>query len=106
MMNTQEAREKLIDLLYGELDEAQSQQVLEQVRSNAELADEYRRLKEARQALADGATMSTYVGVDGASYANCVLLSYQAAGGVSVSPSRGSYRAVVRIEAVLRQLTP
>ena len=63
-------------------------------------------LLRARQELADGATMSTYVGVDGASYANCVLLSYQASGGVSVSPSRGSFRAVVRIEAVLRQLTP
>lgn len=63
-------------------------------------------LLRARQDLADGSTVATYVGADGASYSNCLLLSYGPEGIVTVSPRPGGYRAVLRIQAVIRQLTP
>ena len=63
-------------------------------------------LLRARQDLADGSTVATYVGADGTSYANCLLLSYGPEGIVAASPRSGGYRAVLRIQAVIRQLTP
>lgn len=59
-----------------------------------------------KQALADGATVATYVGTDSGSYPNCVLLSYQPAGTVQVSPCGANYTAVMLIKALVVQLTP
>jgi hypothetical protein len=63
-------------------------------------------LLRARQALADGATVATYVGTDAATYANCVLTSYEPAAPVHVSHSGDSYEALLHVTAQLRQLTP
>ncbi|HUU22651.1 MAG TPA: hypothetical protein VM389_08965 [Phycisphaerae bacterium] len=53
-MNEQQAREKLIDLLYGELPPAEAEQVLEQVRAHPELAEELAALRRGRAAMAIG----------------------------------------------------
>ncbi|HOD83844.1 MAG: hypothetical protein BWX88_01117 [Planctomycetes bacterium ADurb.Bin126] len=63
-------------------------------------------LLRARQELADGATVAAYVGADGTAYSNCLLLSYGPAGLMSVSPRPTGYRAVLRVQALVRQLTP
>jgi len=60
----------------------------------------------ARQAQADGATVATYVGTDGASYASCLLTSYEATGEVQVSPANSAYQALVSVEARILQLAP
>ncbi len=60
----------------------------------------------ARQALADGQTVATYVGTDGHSYENCILISYEPQDRAQASAGGGSYRALAPIEAVLRQVVP
>jgi len=51
-MNADEARDKLMDLLYGELDDAERRAVEERIRQTPELQEEYRKLRIARSALA------------------------------------------------------
>ncbi len=51
-MNRDEAREKLIDLVYGELTAAERQAVMEQVAASAELAQELARLQTGHKAMA------------------------------------------------------
>ena len=63
-------------------------------------------LLRAKQALADGATVATYVGTDAAAYANCVLTSYEPTAPVHVCPSGSQYKALLHVTAELRQLTP
>ena len=60
----------------------------------------------SKQALADGARVADYIGADGATYAHCVLTSYEAVGEVQVSPAESGYRALLFVEAKIRQLTP
>lgn len=62
-------------------------------------------LVRAKQALADGTTIATYVGTDGSSYAYCVMLSY-AAGPAVITGGVGAYTARCRASARLRQLNP
>lgn len=50
-MNRDEAREKLVDLVYGELDAAGQRAVMEQVNASPELAAELQRLQGARKAM-------------------------------------------------------
>ncbi|MFW6061845.1 MAG: hypothetical protein ACOC93_03460 [Planctomycetota bacterium] len=58
-----------------------------------------------RQALADGATVADFVGVDDHRYADCLLQSYTPVGTVQVSRnSDSSYTAYVRCVATLLQL--
>jgi len=59
-----------------------------------------------KQALADGQTVATYVGTDGHSYQKCLLVSYELQAGVRTSAGGGSYRAIVPVEVVLRQVVP
>lgn len=58
------------------------------------------------QALADGQTVATYVGTDGHSYETCLLVSYEPQAEAQTSAGGGSYRAVVPVEATLRQVVP
>ncbi|HUS47403.1 MAG TPA: hypothetical protein VM098_04760, partial [Phycisphaerae bacterium] len=51
-MNTDQAREKLLDLVYGELDDDARRAVMGQVRSSPELQSELAALRQARAALA------------------------------------------------------
>ena len=60
----------------------------------------------AKQALVDGATVATYVGTDGHSYANCMLIGYEPAGEVSVSPAGPPYTATLLVKATVLELTP
>ena len=59
----------------------------------------------ARQGLADGRTVATYVGADGHSYKHCLLTRYRAVGQVQVCAGGPPYRAVVAVAAELIQLT-
>ena len=63
-------------------------------------------LLRAKQALADGATVATYVGTDAANYGYCVLTSYLPAAPVHVSPAGATYEALLHVTATLHQLTP
>lgn len=60
----------------------------------------------ARQALVDGQTVAAYVGTDGHSYVNCMLVSYQVAGAVTVAPPGPPYTAGLFVNATVLQLTP
>ena len=60
----------------------------------------------ARQAQADGATVATYVGADGATRTNCVLKTYHASGEVQLSPEQSTCRAFSPVEATVLHLTP
>jgi len=60
----------------------------------------------ARQALVDGATVATYVGTDGHSYAHCMLTAYEPAGEASISPAGPPYTATLPVTATVAQLTP
>jgi len=60
----------------------------------------------AKQALADGRTVGTYVGTDGHAYANCAVVSVQAEGDIVLSQTPGSCTATVHVRAIVRQLTP
>ena len=60
----------------------------------------------AKQGLADGMTVATYVGTDGSQYANCLLEAFEATGDIHVSPSGGNYTGSVLIEARIMHLTP
>jgi len=59
-----------------------------------------------KHALADGQTVASYVGTDGHSYKNCVLVSYEPQDEAQTSAGDGSYSAVVPIEVTLRQVVP
>ncbi len=61
-------------------------------------------LLRARQALADGRTVASYVGSDGHSYSNCMLVSYEPAGEVVVSSAGPLYTATMLVAAVVLQL--
>jgi len=63
-------------------------------------------LLRARQNAADGATVATYVGTDGHDYDNCLLLSYAPTATVETTAGGGTFRAVVPIRAVFRQVAP
>lgn len=58
----------------------------------------------SKQALADGATVASYVGTDGSTYANCLLTDYKPAGDVQISPGESNYQALVFVEARMLQL--
>ena len=59
-----------------------------------------------RQALADGSTLASYVGTDGATYDFCILKSYRATGSVQVCKKGQGYAATVAMEALIRDLSP
>ncbi|KPK82796.1 MAG: hypothetical protein AMJ81_09295 [Phycisphaerae bacterium SM23_33] len=59
-----------------------------------------------KQALVDGQTVATYVGTDGHSYANCMLISYEPGGEVHVCPAGPPYTATLFVTASVLQLTP
>jgi hypothetical protein len=65
-------------------------------------------LKDALRALqaqvAEG--VKTYVGTDGRTYPACVLKSYQPVGPLRYVHAAGNYQAVVRVQAVIRDLAP
>ena len=57
------------------------------------------------QSLADGGTPANYVGTDGHTYQNCLLISYEPVGDIQVSPiDGGTCVAFVPIRAQVRQL--
>lgn len=59
------------------------------------------------QALADGVTVASYVGEDGNTYTNCILMSYEMAGAIQVSrTSATSFFGYLSIIARIRQLAP
>ena len=60
----------------------------------------------ARQSLADGRTVAGYLGADGHSYPNCMLVSYEPLGETSVSASGPPFTATVFAVARVLQLTP
>lgn len=59
----------------------------------------------ARQALATGAELGTYVGEDAHGYTNCVFLSFRA-GPVQVERRGSTYYAYSRVSGAVRQLVP
>ena len=60
-----------------------------------------------KQDLSDGSTVAAYVGTDGNSYANCLLISYDAMGPVQVSQQGAStFYAYVVVLARVRDLAP
>ena len=63
-------------------------------------------LLRARQDAADGATVATYVGTDGHDYDNCVLISCAPQAAVETTAGGGTFRAVVPVKAVFRQVAP
>lgn len=63
-------------------------------------------LLRAKQALADGDTVASYVGTDSTVYGDCVVTSYQPTPPVHVSAAAGQYKAMVRVAVELRQLAP
>jgi len=60
----------------------------------------------AKQDLADGTTVATYVGTDGSEYANCLLEIFEAVDNIHVSPDEGNYKGSVLVEARILHLTP
>lgn len=61
----------------------------------------------ARQTLCDGRTVAGYVGPDGATYGNCLVLEYEPEGFSHVeSNGDGTFTARAFIKAALRQLVP
>ena len=60
----------------------------------------------AKQNIADGTTVATYVGTDGSHYANCLLEAFEATDDIHVSPGDGNYTGSVLIEARIVHLTP
>ncbi|MHC4718667.1 MAG: hypothetical protein ACYS5V_16995 [Planctomycetota bacterium] len=60
----------------------------------------------ARQQLADGRTVASYVGTDGHDYGHCLLLSYRAAGTVSVRADGTACQAAVPVAGIVLQLNP
>ena len=63
-------------------------------------------LLRSKQALVDGQTVATYVGTDAHDYDHCILLAYEPQDKARTSAGGGSFRAVVPVEAVLRQVAP
>ena len=59
-----------------------------------------------RQGYADGATMAIYLGTDGNSYGNCILISYRPVGEITISQSGATYTASLRCAAQLLQASP
>ena len=61
----------------------------------------------AKQDLADGVTIADFVGTDGHTYEGCMLLSFDMAGAIEISPVDGAnYTARVAIRAAVVQLDP
>jgi len=59
------------------------------------------------QMLADGMSVGTYVGTDGASYPECMVLWIRPTGSVHVGgEGTAAFRAAVTVESLLRQLSP
>ena len=58
----------------------------------------------AKQALVDGQTVADYVGTDGHTYSNCILLSYEPRGQTIVSSAGPPYTATVFVVAGVAQL--
>ena len=59
-----------------------------------------------KQTLADGATVATYVGTDGAQYTNCVLTAYEPAGEVQLASGGSGSQAALPVEIHIVHLTP
>ena len=58
-----------------------------------------------KQSLCDGRTVADYVGTDGASYANCLVIDYQPKGASHVQGNGdGTFTASVFVNITLRQL--
>ena len=74
----------------------------------ATILDAHAALKGALRAVQAkvGGPVRTYIGADGWPYAACVLTSYQPAGALRYVRVAGNYRAVVRVQAVVRDLNP
>lgn len=60
----------------------------------------------ARQELADGATIASYVGTDGHEYTHCILLSYEPAGQVQHATDGSTHIARLPVRVTLVQLDP
>ena len=60
----------------------------------------------AKQGLADGATVATYVGTDGREYPNCIVNSVEPTGEATVSPDDEEYQAFLPVEIHIVQVTP
>jgi len=58
-----------------------------------------------RERLADGATLATFVGTDGHTYANCLLQHY-AHGTLRIAPAGEAFIAYLPVRAALLQVTP
>ena len=63
-------------------------------------------LLRSKQALVDGQTVATYVGTDAHDYDHCILTSYELRDVAQALAAGGSFRAVVPVEATLRQVAP
>lgn len=63
-------------------------------------------LLRTKQGLADGSTVASYVGTDGTTYTNCMVLSYEPAGTVQIVKGGSNYRGYIRVEARILHLTP
>ncbi len=77
--------------------------------SGADPATAHQNLKtslRAKQNLANGNTLASYVGTDGQTYTNCMLTEYKATADVQVSPAASGHRALVFVEATILELTP
>jgi len=53
-----------------------------------------------------GAAVGTYVGTDGRSYGNCVLLSFESAGAVRLIRVAGNWQGVAPVRGAVRHLAP
>ncbi len=63
-------------------------------------------LLRTKQGYADGATMGIYLGTDGNSYGNCILINYQPVGEIMISQSGATYTASLRCAVEILQASP
>ena len=81
--------------------------ILEAQGESAVLAhQQLKRYLRDKQAMADGKTVSTYVGTDATQYPHCMLQTYEASDKIRVSPGESTFEAFVPIEANILQLAP
>jgi len=57
-------------------------------------------------ALVDGRTVGDYIGTDGTTRGDCMLMSYEVAGNRIVTPEGATYGCLVFAQATIRELTP
>ena len=63
---------------------------------------------ETMQERADGYTVAAYVDTGGTSHSNCMLISYSAVGPIEIVPVPGAatYRGLIPVRAIIRELNP